>query len=309
MKKSNSFFWWGIFVLLVGVFGELLDGYLGDTTSKLLDNFIIPFLIEAGKCTGTSLIIASFIPKTDDFHKLSEKQRKECVSEILCYEEDIKESNTDINTYFNHVIDFLFSLGKINYRTDYKYFATLKYDSTKKRIYSIIRNEYREYKVKGYLTNLYIGFTDKDAVINSMKMYDEKDKQIPHIKFVEQNNHNPKFPEDCPFNDDPSNIKGFWYQYPNSINENRYIRIEREITEYGKENSCAYLLGFSLLKPCSSVEVTIVLEDDIKLEDMNTFGGFKPEPNNRNSNVIRYTSHKWMNSGTGADFLFVKKDN
>lgn len=308
MKKSNKLLSLGIGLLVFGILFQLLIKEAGLTNITAIDNGLFPFFVELLKCAGASFIVASFVPKSDNFSVLSERQRKECIQEILAYEEEVRDSNADITMFFSNFIDDLFDLCKNKYRADNKYIIDVHYDSVQSRLYAEITNEYKEYRIKGSLQEHFFAFYEDDAVTREIVFYDKANNIITIERELERTSDTiPEgFPIDNPFSKDKIAKIVKYYKLPEEVDENNFIRVERIITQYGIIGSNVFLLGIGVIHPCYGMDIHIHLHDGIKLLDKNTFGDFIPDTSN-NQASIRLRSYDWMKSGLGVDFVFQKQ--
>lgn len=308
MKKSNQLLWLGIGILIVGVLFQILFKEAWITKIVILDDGVFPFFVELLKCAGAAFIVTSFVPKSDNFSVLSERQRKECIQEILSYEEEVRDSNVDISMFFSSFIDDLFDLCKNKYRTDNKYIIDVNYDTEQSRLYAEITNEYKEYKIKGSLQEHFFAFYEDDAATKDITFYDKSNNKINIERELERNSDTiPEgFPIDNPFSKDKIAKIIKYYKLPEDVDKNNFIRVERKIIQYGIIDSNVFLLGIGVIRPCYGMDIHINLHDGIRLLDKNTFGDFIPDTSN-NQSTIRLRSYDWMKSGLGVDFVFQKK--
>lgn len=308
---------------------------IGDTSKSfwkfMNTNFFGKLIILFSETVGTTLIIGfafTLVSSTNSFlnlilqeisrividkkffEQLSTKDRKDFLKKaIVSNENDIQKKYTGIEKYFNQEIENCYSFFEQNFRTNYTVIANAYFEDNVIKIKSDIT--YREYKIKNSFKKFYYGYETENNLKDDFQVFSENNQSIKETKidtFIRNDTGFEGITKAETKLVDDSTIKQIKrYSYPDEVDDNDYVDIQRYAIEEGNSNNKLYLLR--LIKPCENITFSLNCASDIEIRDYATFGdysGFKITKDER-LNKLSIITKGWINPGLGIAILLEKK--
>lgn len=334
-KKIASISKWSLIIGILLIIFALICS-IGDT-SKIFwkfmnENFLGRIIVLFSETVGTTLIIGfafTLVSSTDSFinlilqevsrvvidkkffDQLTDENRKEFLkTAIISNENEIQKKYAGIEKYFYQEIDNCYSFFEQNFRTNYTVNANAFFEDGVLKVKSDIT--YREYKIKNSFKSFYFGYESEEEMNDTFQVYDEHNQVVEEINidtFLRSKNEFEKITKtETKLVDDSTIMQIKRYSYPDLIDENNYVDINRTATEQGNSTNKLYLLR--LLKPCENITFSLNCASDIEIKEYATFGDYSGYKISKDIklNKLSIITKGWINPGLGITILLSKKE-